>query len=133
MKVKRQPAKTPRFKIRAVDFVMYNVRNMKRAQNFYLDVLGLKRGGEFNKFWSEFSTKPTALALCGCSQRHAWWGSPCIALAVDNIHRATATLRARGVKILVEPEETNVCWMAFIADPDGNRVLLHQRKDGTAG
>jgi predicted enzyme related to lactoylglutathione lyase len=37
------------------------------------------------------------------------------------------------VKILIEPVETRVCWMAWIADPAGNRLCLHSRKDGTAG
>jgi predicted enzyme related to lactoylglutathione lyase len=35
--------------------------------------------------------------------------------------------------VLMDPVETRVCWMSFIADPDGNRICLHQRKDGTAG
>jgi len=29
--------------------------------------------------------------------------------------------------------ETEVCFMAIVADPDDNQILLHQRKDGTAG
>jgi hypothetical protein len=29
--------------------------------------------------------------------------------------------------------ETPVCFMGLIADPDGNLIFLHQRKDGTAG
>ena len=42
-------------------------------------------------------------------------------------------LRAQGVPVLVEPWETAVCHKAFIADPFGNPLCLHQRKDGTAG
>jgi hypothetical protein len=38
----------------------------------------------------------------------------------------------RGVKILMPATTTSVCHMAFIADPDDNRICLHQRKDGTA-
>ena len=34
---------------------------------------------------------------------------------------------------VIEPVETRVCWLAWIADPDGNRICLHSRKDGTAG
>jgi predicted enzyme related to lactoylglutathione lyase len=29
--------------------------------------------------------------------------------------------------------ESPVCWMAVVEDPDGNKILLHQRKNGTAG
>ena len=52
---------------------------------------------------------------------------------VDDGPKAVAACRRRGVKILIEPIETRVCWMAWIADPDGNRRCLHSRKDGTAG
>ena len=31
------------------------------------------------------------------------------------------------------PLPRRVCWMAWIADPDGNRICLHSRKDGSAG
>jgi predicted enzyme related to lactoylglutathione lyase len=46
---------------------------------------------------------------------------------------AIAPCRKRRVKILIAPVETRVCWMAWIADPAGNRICLHSRKDGTAG
>jgi predicted enzyme related to lactoylglutathione lyase len=41
-------------------------------------------------------------------------------------------LRGQGVRVLAESEESSVCHMATISDPDGNRLYLHQRKDGTA-
>lgn len=41
--------------------------------------------------------------------------------------------RGKGVTILTEPYESSACYMAFVADPDGNRGCVHQRKDGTAG
>ena len=42
-------------------------------------------------------------------------------------------LRAKGVTIVSEPREQNVCYGALILDPDGSVVIIHQRKDGTAG
>lgn len=60
-------------------------------------------------------------------------GPACGALAVDDVPAAIAQCRKRGVKILIPPVETRVCWMAWIADPAGNRLCLHSRKDGTAG
>jgi predicted enzyme related to lactoylglutathione lyase len=33
----------------------------------------------------------------------------------------------------MEPIETPVCFMAVVADPDGNQILIHHRKDGTFG
>jgi len=125
----------PPLPVRAVDFIMYCSRNMRRTRKFYRELFGLKRGGEWNDFWSEFKTSPVTLCLNGPSNRPNWnWQGPAaIAFAVPDIHAAIAACRRRKVKILIEPVETRVCWMAFISDPEGNRICLHQRKDGTAG
>ncbi len=120
-------------KVRGVDFFMFNVRNMKRAKKFYQGLFGLKKGGEFNDYWSEFATEPVVLALCGAGNRSKWFGPGAVALAVDDVYKAVEVCRQHGAKILAEPVTTSVCHMAFIADPDGNRICLHARKDGTAG
>ena len=121
--------------VRAVDFVMYCTKDMRKTRGFYQRLFGLKKGGEWNNFWSEFQTEPLTLCLNGPSEKPKWnWqGAACVALAVDDVPTAIATCRKRRVKILIEPVETRVCWMAWIADPDGNRICLHSRKDGTAG
>jgi len=62
-----------------------------------------------------------------------WHGAACVALAVDDVPAAVAKCREQGVKILIEPVETSVCWMAWIADPAGNRLCLHSRRNGSAG
>jgi predicted enzyme related to lactoylglutathione lyase len=49
------------------------------------------------------------------------------------VRAAVAELRGKGVAVLSEPYETGICFLATIADPDGNRLILHQRKDGSAG
>ena len=114
---------------------MYCTEDMRRTRAFYQNLFGLGRGGEWTSFWSEFKTAPITLCLNGPSKKPGWnWqGSAAVALAVADIHTAIRECRRRKVKVLVEPIETSVCWMAFIADPAGNRICLHQRKDGTAG
>jgi predicted enzyme related to lactoylglutathione lyase len=123
--------------VRAVDFVMYNTKDMRSTRAFYQKLFGLKRGHEWNDWWSEFETGPVPLCLNGDgnsgSREWDWGGAACIALAVDSVPDAIAKCRKRGVKVLIEPTETRVCWMAWIADPDGNRICLHSRKDGTVG
>lgn len=122
--------------VRAVDFVMYCTKNMKRTRDFYQKLFGLKRGSEWNDGWSEFTTDPVTLCLDAPAKgksKSPWQGPPAIAFAVPDIHAAMAECKRRKVKILVPATETSVCWMAFIADPEGNRICLHQRKDGTAG
>ncbi len=123
--------------IRAVDFVMYCTKNMRRTRGFYQKLFGLRKGGEWNDFWSEFRTAPVTLCLNGPAPKRRrkwnWQGAACLAFAVDDVPAAVAACRKRGVKVLIELTETRVCWMAWIADPDGNRICLHSRKDGTAG
>lgn len=123
--------------VRALDFVMYNTKDLRRTRAFYQKLFGFKRGHEWNDFWSEFATEPLTLCLNGNSRsadpKWNWHGPACVALAVDDVPSAIAQCRKRRVKILIEPVETRVCWMAWIADPAGNRICLHSRKDGTAG
>jgi len=130
----RRPPPVP---IRAVDFVMYCTKNLRRTRAFYRRLFGLRRGGEWNDFWSEFRTEPVALCLNGPTAKRRpswnWQGPACVGLAVKDVREAVAVCRRRRVRILIEPVETRVCWMAWIADPDGNRLCLHSRKDGTAG
>lgn len=55
----------PPVPVRAVDFIMYCARDMRRTRKFYQELFGLKRGGEWNDFWSEFKTSPVTLCLNG--------------------------------------------------------------------
>ncbi len=123
--------------VRALDFVMYNAKDVRKTRAFYQKIFGFKRGHEWNEFWSEFATEPLTFCLNGPSKsrdpKWNWIGTPCIALAVDDVPAAIAKCRKRGVKVVIPPVETRVCWMAWIADPAGNRICLHSRKDGTAG
>jgi len=123
--------------VRGIDFVMYCARDVGKTRSWYQALFGLTKGGEWTKFWSEFATQPVALCLNGPNRsrndKWTWSGPAAVALAVDDIHAAAEACRRRRVKILKGPVETRVCWMLFVADPDGNRLVLHQRKDGTAG
>jgi len=50
-----------------------------------------------------------------------------LALHVDDVAAARATLEERGEKFEGETLDTGVCHMAFFADPDGNALMLHHR------
>jgi predicted enzyme related to lactoylglutathione lyase len=134
-KKKRSPQKAP-IPVRAVDFIMYSAKNMRRTRAFYQKLFGFKKGSEWNDGWSEFNTEPVTLCLDAPGKgktKSPWQGPPAIAFAVADIHAAIDACHRRKVKVLIPATETRVCWMAFIADPEGNRICLHQRKDGTAG
>jgi len=123
-------------KARAVDFVSYVVTDMERSEAFYRDVLGLEvdvpRGkpGTRAAGYMELDAGGTAIALTVLPQLHP---NAIVALAVENVAAAVEELRGKNVPVAMEPIETPVCFMAVVEDPDGNRILLHQRKDGSFG
>jgi predicted enzyme related to lactoylglutathione lyase len=119
-------------RVRAVDFVVVNVADLDRSMRFYRDTLGMAFPlTEDGPRWKELDTPPVALALRLDPQSPGV--NAAIALAVEDVRAAVEELRAQGVAIALEPGESAVCYSAMIQDPDGNLLLLHQRKDGTAG
>ncbi len=121
--------------IRGSDFVMYPVRDMARSLAFYRDTLGMVVEGEYGDgTWVELTASPTTLALFQPDDPHNGppTGGAAIALAVENVDAAVGELKEKGVEVLWH-SESPVCYFAAIRDPDGNGVILHQRKDGTCG
>jgi predicted enzyme related to lactoylglutathione lyase len=122
---------------RGVDYVFYSVSDLDRSVAFYRDVLGLPFDYIYEGWWAEFNVQPVSVALCGppagTAPQPGDRGGATVALAVPDVREAVEDLRERGVIIVAEPLETPVCFIATVADPDGNRITLHQRKDGTAG
>ena len=118
-------------KVRAIDFVELRVEDMGRALRFYRDTLGMDfplSGGGAD--WKELASPPVALAIGRGPEPP---GSIVLGLAVDDVDAAVEELRAKGVTILKEPWEADVCYRAIVQAPDGNVLMLHRRKDGTAG
>ena len=125
-------------KPRGVDFFCYTVSDISKSADFYENTLGLTLYAWIDPGWVEFSVgdTPTVLALRATREGLDANGESrggAIALAVEDVHRAVAELRAQGVYVVLEPGEQATCYAAGIADPDGNLILLHSRKDGTAG
>jgi len=50
-----------------------------------------------------------------------------LALHVDDVAAARATLEGKGVEFAGDTLDTGVCHMALFADPDGNALMLHHR------
>ena len=125
-------------KPRGVDFFCYTVSDISKSADFYENTLGLTISAWLDTGWVEFAVgdTPTVLALRADPKVHAAKGEDCraaIAIAVADVYRAVDELRRQGVDVVLEPGEQATCHAAGIADPDGNLILLHSRKDGTAG
>ena len=111
--------------VEQVDFVSVPTRDVGRAVAFYRDVLGLPESahgeGEVEApnvtlgFWNpEADGEPFVPNTAG------------IALRVADVQEAYAELAAAGVEVL-GLEDTGVCHMGFVKDPDGNVFILHRR------
>jgi predicted enzyme related to lactoylglutathione lyase len=120
-------------KFRAIDFVVVFVADMDRAITFYRDTLGIViAGGEDpHPVWNELETEPVTVALFANTDSAG--SNASIGIAVDDVQAAVDELRASGHAVAMDTIETPVCFMATMHDPDGNTLILHQRKDGTAG
>ena len=114
--------------IKGIDISAYLVRDPQAAIAFYRDVLGMQpteiddqgRGAEFTLAdGSTFGVwKPEDGETGGA-----------IMFAVDDAKSAVETLRARGLE-LSDMMESPVCFMSFGQDPEGNAIIIHQRKTG---
>jgi predicted enzyme related to lactoylglutathione lyase len=120
-----------------MDFILVSVSDVERARTFYGQTLGLKPAAEWPPYWYEFDAGATTIALASPPAEEPQppyaQNGVTFALAVEDAKAAMDELKAKGVDVRKELEEGSVCHMALIADPDGNLIWIHQRKDGTAG
>jgi catechol 2,3-dioxygenase-like lactoylglutathione lyase family enzyme len=106
--------------IKGIDIAAYLVRDPQAQIAFYRDVLGMKpteiddqgRGAEFTLADGSTFGEETGGAVM---------------FAVDDAKAAVEHYRARGLQ-LSDVVESPVCYMAFAADPEGNGIIIHQRK-----
>ncbi|MGI6294983.1 MAG: VOC family protein [Armatimonadota bacterium] len=123
----------PEVKVTEIAFSGYSVTDIKRAQSFYEGTLGLKQSswfGEENHAWVEYDIGPGTLAITNSIPE--WKPSSdggVVSLEVEDFEAAVSRIRADGVTTHGEPQETPVCWMLVIEDPDGNTLILHKRKE----
>ena len=115
--------------IKEVAFVAIAVSDKERARKFYQETLELKpTHTTLEGAWVEYDLGPTTIGV-GCHP--AWKPSrdvTTVAFEVRNIDDSVKKLKSRGVAFDIEKTETPVCWMAQFRDPDGNKLVVHQRK-----
>ena len=117
--------------LKKVAFTMYPVSDMARARAFYEGTLGLGPSPSGAQSpWVEFD-----LPGGGCfaittvtGQEPSARAGGTVAFEVEDLPTLVASLKAKGVAFLDEKIESPVCRMAVCVDPDGNSLLLHQRK-----
>jgi glyoxylase I family protein len=111
-----------------VHHVSINVADVDAALAFYVDVLGLSVRGDrpdfgFGGAWLD--------AGAGGQQVHLIEGQAPdglgqhFALRVDGLDDVVAELRGRGLKVS-DPQPVGPSRQAFVTDPSGNLVELHE-------
>jgi predicted enzyme related to lactoylglutathione lyase len=117
-------------KIKNIAFVGIPVTDMKRAREFYENVLGLTVSDEMmGGQWIEYVVGDDTLAIANVGEQ--WTPSDQgtgAALEVENFDEAIKQLRNQGVPFTAEPFETPCCHMAVVQDPDGNKLIIHKLK-----
>lgn len=111
----------------------FTVSDLDRSQHFYADLLGLTPAFDFiddaghrfgvylylgGRSFLELFTGELGQPAAGQSFRH-------ICLEVDDIQATVAALRSKGVEVSEPKLGKDRSWQAWITDPDGNRIELH--------
>ena len=111
--------------VEQVDFVSVPTRDVARAVAFYRDVLGLR---ESEYAGGEVETPNVTIALWNPEEQGERFvaNENGIALRVQDVHAAVEEARAAGADV-IGIQDSGVCHMGFVKDPDGNVVILHRR------
>jgi catechol 2,3-dioxygenase-like lactoylglutathione lyase family enzyme len=111
--------------VEQVDFVSLPTRDSSRAVAWYADVLGLPPS-EYSE--GEVETPNVTLSFWKPEEQ----GEPFVpnengvALRVADVEAAVEEVRAAGGAVM-GIQDSGVCHMGFVKDPDGNVLILHRR------
>src|SRR3954447_15438831 len=116
--------------VTGVDFVAQLVQDFDRAVAFSGETPGLPRCvPPPHRGFAEFETGNLTLSLIDPAKmgmEHKL-GHNTIALHVDDVAAARATLESRGVAFHGDILDSGVCHMTFFNDSEGNDLMLHHR------
>jgi catechol 2,3-dioxygenase-like lactoylglutathione lyase family enzyme len=111
--------------VEQVDFVSVPTRDSARAIAWYRDVLGLPVS-EFTD--AEIETPNVTLSFWNPEEQGEEFvpNENGIALRVADVGAAVEEIRGAGAEVM-GIEDSGVCHMGFVKDPDGNVLILHRR------
>jgi catechol 2,3-dioxygenase-like lactoylglutathione lyase family enzyme len=112
-------------RVEQVDFVSVPTRDVRRAVAFYRDVLELPES-EYSE--GEIETPNLTLSFWNPEEQGEQFvpNENGIALRVPDVHEAVSEMRAAGAEV-IGIEDSGVCHMGYVKDPDGNVLILHRR------
>ena len=113
-------------------FPILSVRDLPRCVAFYVDLLGFERGyrwpPEGDPEFVVVRVGESSVGLAAVPDAHGENSRFELCVYVEDVDSIVAELRAHDVPVLQEPQD--MPWgerMAYVADPDGNRVHLAAR------
>lgn len=128
--MKRQ--KELNMKIKDIAFTVLPVSNLKVSREFYETVLGLTATSVFEKDGMgmvEYDVAGSTVAIgAGAPFFKPTREGGAVAFEVEDFAQAIARLKEAKVAFVMEGYETPVCHMAIFRDPDGNQLMVHQKK-----
>jgi predicted enzyme related to lactoylglutathione lyase len=118
-------------KILEAAFFAYPVKDMARARAFYEGTLGLTPTAEPTTVpWIEYELGNATLGLGSYDGFTPSPDGAMLAFEVDDFEKALSELKQAGVPVHYDATETPICHFAIVRDPDGNGLMIHQRKPG---
>jgi lactoylglutathione lyase len=116
-----------------VKYATIIVRDMDESVSFYKDVMGFEIASEHRPAPSLMITLmesegETMVELIHNPEYQA--GLYSIGMEVEDINEKVEQLKARGVKITMDPVPITVGFLAFCEDPNGVRIALIQHSGG---
>ncbi len=119
-------------KITEIAYSCYAVTDVKKARAFYEGVLGLKTGSvwEGDKMaFIEYEIGPHTLTIgMGAPNFKPGPTGATVALEVDDFDGFVKKLKDSKVPVVMDAQDTGACHMMLVKDPDGNQIMIHQRK-----
>jgi catechol 2,3-dioxygenase-like lactoylglutathione lyase family enzyme len=111
--------------VEQVDFVSVPTRDAERAVAWYRDVLGLPVS-EYTP--GEVETPNVTLTFWNPEEQGEAFvpNENGIALRVPDVAAAVDEARTAGADV-IGIQDSGVCHMGFVKDPDGNVLILHRR------
>ena len=112
-------------RVEVVDFVSVPTRDAARAIAWYRDVLGLPVS-DYTE--AEIETPNVTLSFWNPEEQGETFvaNENGIALRVADVEAAVEELRGAGAEV-IGIQDSGVCHMGFVKDPDGNVLILHRR------
>lgn len=106
-----------------IDNIMYRVKDLEKAENFYRDVLGLKQ------VWRDEKRKMIGFVLEQSDTEIVIHNDPDLpgfdfSFLVENVENFCERFQSQGYKIFLQPIDVRCGKYAIVADTDGNKIPI---------